>query len=134
MASYRISPDADHSHTGDLVDHSLWTYYFLPVVFQPWYILIIWCYKLLDYFMMLGNQEMVISNISIQTGQDYFRGRPYYWGGSAGQDLMSYLQRNCGLTLQEWTLVQIIVGLHYDLGNYFQHLITAEQLFDPIMV
>jgi hypothetical protein len=47
----------------------------------------------------------------------YFRGRPYYSGDSAGQDLMSYLQRNCVLTLQEWTLVQIIVGLHYDLGK-----------------
>lgn len=164
MSNYYITPGYQTSHTGDLMDHSLWTYYLLvnqtqlPRIYQPWYLQDISSsyYPVLQVSGLLHDVGKA-GDLNLEYTQKpnhplqswvYFHEGNYHWVDRSKISLTEYLSQNCGLTPEEWNLVSIIAALHYDLGDFFEKKLSGNELiyrlkshiqstgisFDPVIV
>ena len=142
MSAYKLGPNYQNGHSGDLMDHSLWTYYLLatetalPKMFQPWFLQNIpeEYYPVLQVAGLLhdigksGDLETKYNQKPTHPLQSwlYFQDMAdYIWADGTKIPLKDYLTENCALTKEEWSLVGIIAALHYDLGDFFEHKLTS---------
>jgi hypothetical protein len=145
MSEYHLTKNHDGGHQGDLLDHSLWTYYALinetslPKIFQPWFIQEIpdSYYPVLQVAGLLHdigkagdlNTEYTSKPNHPEQSWFYFQNKvKYIWVNGDQIPLMDYLYTNCALNQEEWSLVGLIAALHYDLGYLFQRKLTSNQL------
>jgi len=149
MSEYHLTQNHDGGHQGDLLDHSLWTYYALtnetslPKIFQPWFLQEIpdFYYPVLQVAGLLHdigkagdlNTEYTSKPDHPEQSWLYFQNKvKYIWVDGTEMPLMDYLYTNCALNREEWSLVGLIAALHYDLGNFFQDKLTSTQLIERL--
>ena len=149
MSEYHLAQDHDGGHQGDLLEHSLWTYYALttetslPKIFQPWFLQDIpdSYYPVLQIAGLLhdigksGDLNLEYTSKPDHPEQSwlYFQNKlKYIWVDGSEIPLMNYLYTNCALNREEWSLVGLIAALHYDLGNFFQNKLTTNQLIERL--
>ena len=150
MSFYHLASSHQNAgHSGDLLDHSLWTYYLLaaetaiPKMFQPWFLQNI----TEEYYPVLQVAGLVhdigkSGDLDLEYTQKpnhplqswlYFQNiAEYIWVDGNKVPLLQYLSENCALTNQEWILVGIIAALHYDLGDFLEKKLTMGQLINRL--